>query len=122
VIPVSSTTVTIARYSNGDANSSYELDSETDLLEPTASLVTVVSNLRAQINVPSGTKTFGPTGGKERVTFKFKTDVPTDAAIMGGDTMTDAQANVYTVAWARVRSVFGMTWVEGQCYQVVGAM
>ena len=122
MLPLASTTVTITRYSDGSANSSYELDSETDLLEPTASLVTVVSNLRAQINAPSGSKTFGPTGGKERVTFKFKTDVPTDATIMGGDTMTDAQANVYTVAWARVRAVFNTTWVEGQCYQVVGAM
>lgn len=122
-IPVSSTTLTITRLESlTDANSEQDLDSETDYVPANVTTVTIASNLRANINSPTGQQTFAQGGERTRVVYKFQTDPIGNDTILSDDILIDALNQSYTVSWCRGRAALGVSWLEGECYQEIGAL
>lgn len=122
-IPLATTALTVTRLmSSSDPNSEVDLDSETDYVTPNVQTVTIATGLRANLNQGSGTRAFGAGGERERVTFRFQADPIANATILGDDTLTDGLGQVYTALWCRARSVMGIAYLEGECYQETGAL
>jgi len=121
LIPVCTTTITVTRPESGDPNSGVDLDSETDLVPPTVSIVTVAEGVRAHFNAGSGTRLFGAGGEREHVSFKFHCDpLPDDETVFGGDTLTDSFGVDYVVLWCRAHRGIGFSYLKGECYQQTG--
>lgn len=110
------------RYESGQPDASKTLDSETDFVAGVVSLVTIATGLRAHINAPAGNRSFGAGGEKERVTYRFQTDLIADDVIKGDDILLDVVGESYRVAWCRKRSALGVAMLEGSCYQITGAL
>ena len=122
-LPLSTTTLTVTRQESlTDPNYAQDLDSETDYVAANVSWVTVAAGLRANINAGSGIRAFGPGGERERVLFRFQADPVISDTIRGDDTITDASGSVYIVLWCRPRNALGVSYLEGMCYQEVGAL
>lgn len=122
-IPVSSTALTVTRLeSSTDANSEQDLDSETDYVPGTVTTVTIASSVRANINSPTGQQTFAAGGERTRVVYKFQSDPLASGTIMSDDILIDALGQTYTVSWCRGRVALGISWLEGECYQEIGAV
>ena len=122
MIPFATDTVTITRLSGGDPNDEYELDSQTDLVYPTVSTVKVAEGLRMVISGGGGSRAFGSIGEQEHLVFKFKCDLIPDDSVRGDDIIIVADGTTYNVSWARTRSVLGMSFIYGECFQQTGQL
>jgi hypothetical protein len=121
-IPLATTALTVTRLMSGDPNSEQDLDSETDYVFPNVQSVDIAVGLRANLNAGSGVRAFGAGGERERVMYRFQTDPIDGDTILGDDVLTDSVGQVYTALWCRARAVMGISYLEGECFQEIGAL
>jgi hypothetical protein len=122
-LPLATTTLTVTRaVNNADPDSLIDLDSETDYSPDDITMDVIATGVRAQINAGQGTRHFAEGGEHERVLYSFRADPFDGDTIYGDDIITDALGNNYVVLWTRTRGALGISFIEGQCFQDIGAL
>jgi hypothetical protein len=120
---LATTLLTVTRIlSDTDPNSEVDLDSETDYVPASTHVATIANGVRGVISGGTGDRAYGPGGEREVVKYKFRADPLAADIIVGDDVLTDSDGNIYTVKWARGRDALGVTFIEGECFQEIGAL